>query len=586
MRVLENMILTEKYIKAGLLLVIAAAVLLAFQTIRAPFFLDDIPEMEHVESFSSPVQIFAADAFGFKRPVKNLIFMIVSQAGESSAVVGHAVSMFLYVAAIFAVFFWLRLWLGKSVWSVVGTAIWALSPTLVSSIVWLSCANIMVSLIFILSALICWEYARRKQECGENRQSYMFLLLSMISYVFAFGAYESAIVFPVMAVLQDVVLKRRRIFSKASVCYAGVAAVSLLLLVMRGRPATPSNFNIMGVTAGWQLSCSSAYFLLSHIWQWFWPFGNQEILGTFVWGRSVPLWMLGAAWAVLLFLAVACIALFRRLPEIAAGMLLAVAALLPMCNVLPLYSGPFADYYLTLSAVGLSLALVSIIKNLAELFRMDSVSSRKRVLIFVIFTMISLRFVCAGASFNWSRAWKDPAVLLTRSIGVRPYAYPAQASLAHIMLMRNQLDRAEKLAMRSISETDGFVLPMNVMGSVTAKKGRYEESVMWYEKTLAIEPDNMYARLSLAVLFDDNLNDKEQAERCYRIVIDRSKNNEYRKTAYTNLSIIMGMAGRYEEAVDLLEKALHNFPDSKNLKHNLQITKHNMHKTAESPAQK
>ena len=137
--------------------------------------------------------------------------------------------------------------------------------------------------------------------------------------------YESAIVFPVMAVLQDVVLKRRRIFSKASVCYAGVAAVSLLLLVMRGRPATPSNFNIMGVTAGWQLSCSSAYFLLSHIWQWFWPFGNQEILGTFVWGRSVPLWMLGAAWAVLLFLAVACIALFRRLPEIAAGMLLAVA---------------------------------------------------------------------------------------------------------------------------------------------------------------------------------------------------------------------------------------------------------------------
>jgi len=565
---LQNII--KKY---GLWIIVLIALTLGIQTIHAPFFLDDAPQLEYVKSFSSVMDVFSADTFGFKRPAKNMIFLMVSHAGDHAVIAAHATSLALYITAIFVIFFWFKLWIGNSAFTVAGTALWAFSPTIVSSVVWLSCANIMLSMICILAGLICWEYAQRKQSPGDIKRSFTLWLLSIVAYILAFCAYEGAIIFPALVIIQDIIIMQRKLSRKSMLFYAGIGIIAILLLVIRGRPYLPSNFCIMGITDGRQLSFASAYFTLSHIWQWIWPFGSQEILGTFIWGKSAPLWILSEAWVLLTGFCIVSFIFFRRFPAIIAGLLWALISLVPMCNILPVRSGPFADYYLTLSSVGLSLATIFSIKYMLELlYHKNASTSRKRIIFLILFIITTTRLICVASTFNWGRAWRDTNILLNRSIHARPYAYHAKARLAHILLLSNNLNLAKQLALESLVDTEDFVLPRNVLGTIATKTGHFYKSTMWYKEVVDIDKKNMYAYLSLANLYNDHLNDKEQAEKYYRVVINNKQKSKYQKSAYINLSIIMGTAGKYEPTIILLKEALNRFPESKALKHNLKIT--------------
>ncbi len=559
--------------KYGLLLIICVASILALRAIHAPFLLDDTPELEHVSSFSSVKEIFSADTFGFKRPIKNLIFWIVYHTGDHALTTGHTISLALYIMAIFVVFFWFRLWAKDTIWPLIGTGIWALSPTLVSSIVWLSCANILVSIIGSLTGLICWEYARRKQESDQDRQPYLLWTLSIASFIVAFNAYEAVIIFPILAVVQDIIIKQRKWSIKLIMPYLSLGIATIILLILRGKPAMPNNFSIMGITHNLQLSFSSAFLILSHIRQWLWPFGSQEILGTFIWNKSVSLWVLGGAWSILITVGIASLIFRRRYPMIIAGVLWAIITLIPMCNVLPLRSGPFADYYLTLSSIGLALSITVTLKQLLKFLPQPSTTNaQKRIVQLLIFIIISVQLMRAVSSFNWVRAWNSPALLMQHSIQARPYAYHAEASLARIMLLSNNLEYAEELARKSLVETKDFILPRNVLGDITREQKHFNKSRMWYEQVINIDPQNMYAHLSLANLYNDRLNNTKLAEQHFLTVINDKQKNQYRETAYINLSIIFGTNGRYEQAITLLKEALQEFPQSAALKNNLQVT--------------
>lgn len=562
----------NKHTKQLLLLVLAIATVLSFQTIHAPFFIDDIPELDHVSSFSSIKDITQPDTFGFKRPIKNLIFWIAYNTDTDSVTTGHFISIALYIITILTLFFWFRLWTKNRIYPVIGTAVWALSPTLISSTTWLSCANILVSTISILAGLICWEYARRKQELINSAQPYLFWILTITAYIIAFNAYEAAIIFPGLIFIQDIIIRQRNWSKKLLLPYLGIAIITILLLLLRGKPTPPTNIGIMGITSNWQLSFSSAFLILSHIKQWFWPFGSQEILGTFIWNKSAPLWILSSAWFLLALLTTASLIFRRRYPMITAGLLWSIIALIPMCNLLPLRSGPFADYYLTLASIGLSLTTIFTIKHLLTYSRQETIKNRKLIAQFIIFIIIAIRLTGVVSAFNWSRAYNKPALLLQRSIHARPYAYHAQARLAHIMLLEDNIEYAQQLAEQSLNGTENLTLPRNILGAISCKKERFNEAETWYKEVIAIEPSSTYTHLSLANLYNDQLNKPELAEKHFQIVINNKKENQYRETAYQNLSIIYGESKKYDQAIELLKEALQDYPESATLRHNLEVT--------------
>ena len=557
-------------IMIGVLLGVAVG--LAVQARQAPFCLDDELQFSHIQSFRSASDVFGQDAFGFRRPAKNLIFLAVERAGGQAQLVAHLFLTLFFLAAIIMLCFWLRLWLGDGLWTAVGCAVWALAPTLVSSVVWLSCANIMLGLVCMLGALICWEHLRARAESGNGHLA-VPLAGSLVLYGVAFGCYEGAIVLPALAGVQDFIMRRRRLRSAGVRGYLGLVVAAAGLLVWRGHPMAPSNPAIQGITSPWQLSYYSAWFLLSHLGWWVWPFGRQEVLGTFVYGKSVMPAVPVLAWVALVSLAVVCIGWRKRFPLLVGGIAWTVIVLVPMCNFLPFFVGPYADYYLTSASVGLALALSVVLRYLADAVAAGGKrSARGKVMLLILLAVAGSRAVAAAAAFKWARVWRDPADLLARSIEVRPHAYTAKAALAHIFLLRGKIDAAEVLAREALAGRDDFVLPYNVLGQICMKRKRFDDAEKYFGGTLKIEPDNWFALLSLAEIYDDGLNDKRQAAVYYRKVIDSRDAAQYRETAYANLAIILAQSGGLEDAAALLREGLQEFPQSGMLQHNLQVT--------------
>ena len=126
----------------GLLITVVS--LIGYQGASTPFFLDDVDEMTYIHGLDSLAFCFGGDCYGLFRPIKNLIFYSVSTFMSESAQAGHALSFAFYLTTTAMVFWWFKRWFGSRVWAAVAVTIWALAPTQVNNLTWLSSANILV----------------------------------------------------------------------------------------------------------------------------------------------------------------------------------------------------------------------------------------------------------------------------------------------------------------------------------------------------------------------------------------------------------------------------------------------------------
>ena len=101
------------------------------------------------------------DAFGFFRPVKNLLFLAVAPL-EDKPLAWHAVCLAAYLAAVAGVFRLAWGFLGGWKPALLAAAVWGLSPTCVSTALWMSAANISLGIALSACAFHFHERAAAK----------------------------------------------------------------------------------------------------------------------------------------------------------------------------------------------------------------------------------------------------------------------------------------------------------------------------------------------------------------------------------------------------------------------------------------
>ena len=558
------------------LLLLCAIGLLGAQTFDAPLMLDDEDELKHVQGFGTLWDCFSTDCYGLLRPVKNLLFWFVAHAPASPVVVAHIVSTLLFIVATGMVYVWLRRWYPGSLWPVAGAAIWSLSPTLVSSYAWFSCSNILVCTIFLLGALCLWEEARRSLACKRHKQEVVLLLLCCATcYLVAFLSYEAAIVMPLLAALQDLA-RGRNLLSRASILlHAPMVLLVTVTLLARWAitgNTSPDNPGLAPMSGG-HLVFSSAYFLVDHLLWWAVPFGRQEILGTFVPGTSATPIQLVASWLVVGLGLGFFVAMRDRSPRVALGGFWAVVALAPMSNLIPLKTGPFADYYLALSSVGITLVVLEAMRwALRGIGRTSEQSLFAKSALWSVVVAIGLwRGSATVTSFRWIATWNDPAELLRASIGARTCAYRAQANLARHCMLRGDFGQAEHLARLAQVEAPWYALSYNVLGDVRNRRGDHQAARDWYMRAIANAAADAYTHFALAYTCETWLDDTSAARDNYGVVTAEGASNPLRESAFLNLGRLLAVGGDVNGAIALLNRALAEFPLSAGVRHNLSV---------------
>jgi len=474
---------------AAVIALLGVVCLIALPGMSSPLMLDDIDQMGFVARFKGWGDCFGRDAFGLFRPVKNLIFF-----GSENISIGnwHRLNLGIYLIAVAAVYLLLRRLLQSPVWALLATTVWATCPTQASAAVWMSCANISLS-VALTCGCMCFHDLSRD---GERPNARRIVIASVLLFL-AQCSYECAVAVPSLCVLVDA-LRRRQVFSKdAMMHYGSYVFITLFFLWLRFHVGAAHshqqvNFGFAPDLAKWQLSVSAPWFVWKHFSMWLLPAGRIEFVSTYLWGISASPAALAAAWAWLLGIFAIIILVRKREPWIGFGLLWFLCAAFPSSNFIPLWAGPVEDYYLIIPGIGLSIALLGCARQiLAWINARHDKRFAQRKLFGGAILGVGLTWRVLGIPLFWHQAslWSRPAELYLNCDLTRPGQYQAQALAAKELFLAGDLDRAEELARKSSKTARWFFGSTMLLGMIELTRNNYDEAISCFDESIKLAPE-------------------------------------------------------------------------------------------------
>lgn len=438
---------------SALFVILAAVVLCAWPGMRAPLFSDDIYQLELVKGYRHWTEIFNPDVFQLYRPVKNLVFLSAAPFSENLAA-WHCFGLAAYLAAAIGVFRIAEICLGSRRPALLAAAVWALSPTCVSTVLWLSCANISLGLAFAAGAFHFHELAATRRKPG-------WLAGAFVCYALALLCYESLIVIPALLFLRDVQQKRLVPAKTAVIRFGFYLLVAVAFLIMRHEfsakevGGTKFHAGFAPDTTQLRLMLSAPWFFWRHFLMWVMPAGTIEILGSYGWMRSVSLAGLVLSWCFLAGWLAAAALLWKRLPVVSYGLLFFFVASMPSGNFLPCFNGPINDAYVTIPSVGLALVFTHACGLLLAMWRKrrGEAGSGAFALAALLGILLFYRLPACSAYFAyWAGVWQNPTKLVLLMTESRPFQFQLKGFASRMLLSDGYLEPAEDIANEALRD--------------------------------------------------------------------------------------------------------------------------------------
>lgn len=544
-------------------------VILSFSLSDEWFPADDRQELFFVRNASSVWSLFGADVFGLFRPVKNLLFLLFARLEPVGVKSCRLVGIGIGVLSFFPVLALCRRILGNEWKALVAASIWLLSPTLVSSVAWLSCVNIQIMVAFAALAIACHDDAWTTNDLRWSR-----ILLAGVFFFLSLVSYECAIALLPILFFFDLCLRPERMRNRRVwrvYAFYVFVAVSYLILRHCFNASTKVNGSFTDIER-WQLVVSSPFFTAQHFFSWFWPFGRFTVFGSYQWGQ--------ASWTILVlcglfFVSVLVLALIKRNrnPVVSFCILFALFAFAPVSNCFGLKSGPYGDYYLTLVSLGLAIGCVEVCAGLL------GYSGKLRPLVLLLVISFSItRLFAIPESARWARLWSQGQSAYLESIRNFRDFFSNKQMAATILFDAGYHEEAMELA-RQVEEAVGNdSFQMRDMYLVRALYALEDERNA--DKALAAIADSLRVGIEVSgrtrlnahyyrgCVFEDLKNDAATAESEYTLALSEQWDIDSVPCA-DRLARLKAIRGDIPGAIALWEKAAKLNPNNSTLLWNL-----------------
>ena len=554
---------------AGLFVILLVVVICIWPGMHSPVFSDDVHQLAKSKEIVKWTEVFDIDVFSYFRPVKNALFKLVVPL-EDNLVAWHWVGLIAYLGATAGVFRIATICLGTGLAAWLATCFWALSPSCVSTAVWLSCANISIGIIF---AACMFNFHERWAE----RSSLFLLAACGFFFALALLCYESLIAIPALLFIRDLHQRRISISRKTLICYGIYSLVALVFLIVRhefsaraigGATMHPG---IMPGTKAIHMILSAPWFLWRHFLMWVFPFGTIELLGSYWWLRSASVVSLVFGWVFLGTLLASAAMTWKRFPLVAFGLLFFFLASIPSGNFLPCFNGPIYDAYVTIPSIGLAIALAKICELLIHQF----ISRRKAsesgsIAIAMVFALILIyRLPVCGAYFRyWAGVWVNPVELLLLTSETRPHQFQAKGYATILLLSDGYIDEAEVLANEVLLEAPWVPTAKMTLATIAVFRKDLVKAEKYFRSILnspqGSELLKSPVRFELAEILESNPANREEVTQLLRQFLVSPKSTNHPK-AIAMLARIYKAEGDIPKARVTLKRGLSLYHNDKEL---------------------
>lgn len=483
----------------------------------------------------------------------------------------HAVSIALHAANTGLVFILLATATGAPWRSALVAALFAVHPTRVESVAWVSERKDVLSTFFWLLTLLAYVGWTRRATGGR---------WALVLVLFALGLASKPMLVTLPATLalldrwplgrlRSAADLRPRVREKLSLVPLVVAACVVAVWAQRSAGALESlDAYPLGVRAANAVVAWATY-----LWMAVWP---ADLAVLYPHPGRVEAGRLAAAAAVLVALTALALRERERRPYLLVGWLWYVGTLVPVIGLVQLGGAALADRYTYVPYLGLFAALawslppwprlvpaaaLGVLAALALATRAQLATWRDSVALWERALAVTERNPVAHNNLGFALARRgdtDAAMRhLVQAIALRPTYLVARVELGNLLLAAGRLDEATAQYQAAVAIDPTSAAALTNLGRALAQQGHPAEAVALHERALAADPSATAARLNLGTALAA-LGRFADARRAFEAVLAAEPENT---DALNNRGNMLLAEGRTAEGLASIERALALRPD-------------------------
>jgi protein O-mannosyl-transferase len=583
----------------GLGILLLGAVVWAFlPTIHYEFVNYDDPayvtENIHIQgglSLAGVAWAFTAAHFGNWHPLTSLSHMLDVEAYGLQAGGHHATNLLLHAANTLLLFHILRR-VTSALWpSAAVAALFALHPLHVEPVAWVAGRKDLLSTLFFLLSL--WAYARyaegrangRNQSAfassmGESNQAMKHNLqdaprarnqlsgwYGLMLVFFILGLMSKAVVMMLPAVLllldwwplNRIRAGRAELRQEAwPLCREKLPLFALAAGFTLLTYHTQVAVGAVGYEGVPPLQMRLANALLAYVCylrKTIWP---NDLTVFYPYPPVIPVWQVAGAGVLLLGITIGVLAAKRR-PWLAVGWFWYLGALAPVIGLIQVGSHSMADRYCYVPLIGLLVALVWGLRELAVYWRCRALA--------LATAMGAAVLVCLALTRLQNSYWKTSETLFRHAIAVTDKNWVGFYNLGNALIRKGQASEAIGHLRECIRVRPNWSPAHDSLGMALLKAGQFEDAMTCFRAAVRLDPAYPLARANLgAALFSAEKVDEAMTHLQEAVRLDP----EF-LAARCNLGAALGAKGRLDEAISQFQEVLRLRPDHADARQNLDV---------------
>lgn len=263
----------------------------------------------------------------------------------------------------------------------------------------------------------------------------------------------------------------------------------------------------------------------------------------------------------LLLLAIT-LAILRRHPLPATGLLVYLASIVVFANLVTPIPGLMGDRFLFIPSIGFCIVLTWV---LLQLFKQadNFPASVKQLNKPFTYTLLTILIVYSGLTIARNRDWKDRITLFRKDIPAVEQSAQAHNLLAlHLFISSNkEPDRNKQNELRKEAATH-FARALEIYprflnasfdyARLLEAMGRYDDALKAYQQTTTIDTNFTSPYFSMGIIYQ-NLEQYGRAVECYEKYLSNHLKEE---VAYANLSFAYYKQGQYEKSIEISRRSI------------------------------
>jgi len=456
----------------------------------------------------------------------------------------HLTNLLFHLANVWLLFEVLRRMTGRMGASALVAALFAIHPAHVESVAWIAERKDVLSGFFFLLTL--GAYHRWVRE--RARWSYLLVVL-----LFACGLLSKPmlVTLPCVLLLLDVwPLDRLRegirplLIEKIPLFVLSAASSAVTVYAQEGSLAT-----LEAVSVGRRVGNALVSYAI-YLGKTFWP---AKLAVFYPLPLSIPLWKPLAAGALLLVLTALAVWKFfskgGRQPYLAVGWLWFLGMLVPVIGLIQVGRQAMADRYTYLPSIGLFLAVVWGLAELASRVRVPRPALAGAALV-----LVAALSVAAHAQVE---TWKDSLTLFRHALAVTEGNYLAHLNVAVALSQQNQEAEARQQFREVLRLQPNLADAHAAFATGLRRWGHPAEALPHARRAVQLKPERSRFRHTLAIILED-LGRKDEAIVQLRKAVELSPRLA---DAQYGLGALLQEKGRTDEALEHYQAALEANPN-------------------------